>query len=753
MTRRPDQRRSRSPVTWILLSLVASLLLGVLSFVVATTSDAQDCPAGQVLSSNGVTCEPETTSLCPPGQQLDEAGLLCVDIEQTTGTVCPPGEKLDEAGLLCVPDIPPTGSACPPGEKLDEAGLLCIDDGSAADDDTGVVCGTGFSLAADGATCIADGPDCDPGEILDDDGDCVRTFQCSPGLILASDLLSCISGGCPDDELLSVDGKRCLAPDSDCPDGSPRPVGGACLVVEAVENEDGSSEVIVRCDADDLFCQALINECAEERASGTTEAEDGECADPRTSCDDDDDDCEAANERLVECATLDRTEDDDPDAEVSQSLDACDDLCPRLHRLDASGACVEFLDPTHPCVSFGKVPRGVTTNVELDRYSYLAGTGQCVTRVEFLRRLANFEAAAGLELDALTLLRETTSSYLTVEERLDELALLLIQREEDVVNFTQAAADADLERARAEKLLFETGKQLGRETDRLKAEVLEFFVAGGNDVAVAQAVLIASNLTDIAVTRVYGRALLADQVAILDRIEKLQTDTAELTETLIGAQAEVDASLAAAVESRETLELLLSEAETIRAEQLARRDEEAALVAALREDKADFARELGVFDQASREIADIISESEFLVTEFADFDGKFADPVIPADIGSGYGPRLHPILGYVRNHDGVDFHADFGQPIYASAPGVVQIASTFGGYGRTVVLDHGEGLLTLYAHMSVIGVESGDQVERGDILGFVGSTGLSTGPHLHFEVWVEGKTAVDPVGYLLQDDS
>ena len=117
-------------------------------------------------------------------------------------------------------------------------------------------------------------------------------------------------------------------------------------------------------------------------------------------------------------------------------------------------------------------------------------------------------------------------------------------------------------------------------------------------------------------------------------------------------------------------------------------------------------------------------------------------------MSSGFGPRLHPILGYVRNHDGFDFTIGFGEPIYASAPGVVQIASTFGGYGKTVVLDHGAGLLTLYAHMSTIAVESGDLVERGDVLGLVGSTGLSTGPHLHFEVWVEGNTAVDPAPYL-----
>ena len=94
----------------------------------------------------------------------------------------------------------------------------------------------------------------------------------------------------------------------------------------------------------------------------------------------------------------------------------------------------------------GTVPPGITKNAVLDGYSFLAGLGTCVTRTEFLRRLGNFEAAAGAEADALTLLRETTSSYLTIEDQLAELDQLLIDAELDVRSFTEAAAQADFER-------------------------------------------------------------------------------------------------------------------------------------------------------------------------------------------------------------------------------------------------------------------------------------------------------------------
>ena len=396
----PRRAQTRRP---ILLLLVAGLLLSLLSFATESGAAAQDCPEGSVLSENGVTCEldvSDNNSICPEGQQLDEAGLLCEPIPvENPDSICPPGQQLDEAGLLCEAiDTSTEGGICDAGEELDEAGLLCVpievDPDAEPSDDTPVkVCDEGYSLGRDGVTCIADGPECDRDEIVNDDGECVRTFKCPDGLILASDLLSCISDKCPDGELLSVDGRRCVAPDTDCPDGSPRPKGGACLVVETVTGADGEVDVVVRCAEADSFCQARVKQCSNERAEGATELGE-QCADPRGSCDEDDHACAESNDRLVECATRDLEEGEDGEpVSIGGADDPCADLCPRLHRLDPSGECIEFLDPRHPCVIAGQVPDGVETNAVLDGYSYLAGTGQCVTRVEFLRRLGNFEAS------------------------------------------------------------------------------------------------------------------------------------------------------------------------------------------------------------------------------------------------------------------------------------------------------------------------------------------------------------------------
>ncbi|CAM3124324.1 hypothetical protein SPAN111604_04915 [Sphingomonas antarctica] len=110
---------------------------------------------------------------------------------------------------------------------------------------------------------------------------------------------------------------------------------------------------------------------------------------------------------------------------------------------------------------------------------------------------------------------------------------------------------------------------------------------------------------------------------------------------------------------------------------------------------------------------------------------------------SGFGMRFHPILGYSRMHQGLDLAAPFGAPIRAAASGTVSFAGWHGGHGNFVQLVHGGGTGTGYGHMSRIAVSPGERVVQGQVIGFVGSTGLSTGPHLHFEAY-RGGIAVDP---------
>ena len=119
----------------------------------------------------------------------------------------------------------------------------------------------------------------------------------------------------------------------------------------------------------------------------------------------------------------------------------------------------------------------------------------------------------------------------------------------------------------------------------------------------------------------------------------------------------------------------------------------------------------------------------------------------PGAITSWFGPRLHPILGYTRMHNGVDFNCWTGDPIRSATDGIVIMAQYYGGYGYTIIVQHANSLSTLYAHLSAFNSQVNDYVVAGQQIGQCGTTGLSTGPHLHFEVRQSG-APVNPLPYL-----
>jgi murein DD-endopeptidase MepM/ murein hydrolase activator NlpD len=152
-----------------------------------------------------------------------------------------------------------------------------------------------------------------------------------------------------------------------------------------------------------------------------------------------------------------------------------------------------------------------------------------------------------------------------------------------------------------------------------------------------------------------------------------------------------------------------------------------------------------IFEPADLMLLDGVMRARFAPASGAG-SGKLLAPV-DGNVSSPFGERDDPLTGVHKHHDGVDFAAASGTPIRAAAEGVVSFAGERGGYGNVVIVDHPGGLQTLYAHQSRVGVTEGEHVGRGQVIGAVGSTGHSTGPHLHFEVR-EGGKAVDPLPYL-----
>ncbi|HOP94578.1 MAG TPA: peptidoglycan DD-metalloendopeptidase family protein [Dictyoglomaceae bacterium] len=155
---------------------------------------------------------------------------------------------------------------------------------------------------------------------------------------------------------------------------------------------------------------------------------------------------------------------------------------------------------------------------------------------------------------------------------------------------------------------------------------------------------------------------------------------------------------------------------------------------------------IATLEKESKEIENMIKKLASSSVQKAQ-KGKLSWPVI-GSISSKFGMRPHPILGGAPlSHTGIDIAVAYGTPIKAAASGKVIYAGWYGGYGNLIILDHGGNISTLYGHLSKIVVKIGEEVAEGEIIGYVGSTGLSTGPHLHFEVRVTG-SPVDPAGWL-----
>ena len=240
----------------------------------------------------------------------------------------------------------------------------------------------------------------------------------------------------------------------------------------------------------------------------------------------------------------------------------------------------------------------------------------------------------------------------------------------------------------------------------------------------------AESVTDVYIGLQYLSFLAADNDRAMLEYESLQTQE-ERQQVLIQAD---EVGVNEQIDALEVVEAALAElvaSQTEQAEEVA--VELANLSAKLDAVDAaidDFSVELDGLEAEQARVEKLIEQE---ASKEGEAPGILVRPV-PGAITSSFGLRVHPIFGYSRMHSGVDMRAGFGQEIKAGASGRVILAATYGGYGNTIIIDHGGGMTTLYAHQSSFNVSYGALVGAGDIIGYVGSTGFSTGPHLHFEV-------------------
>ncbi|MFN8015379.1 MAG: peptidoglycan DD-metalloendopeptidase family protein [Acidimicrobiia bacterium] len=234
------------------------------------------------------------------------------------------------------------------------------------------------------------------------------------------------------------------------------------------------------------------------------------------------------------------------------------------------------------------------------------------------------------------------------------------------------------------------------------------------------------------------------QGVVIEEAKKLADDAAK--EKLLHEDARIRAEAAEKVAAEEEASLVPLRADLASAQKKAKDAEaaEQAVVNSLKSKKSDYNKQIAQLVAESNALAAAIRNKQN--TNVVVQPGKMRKPV-SAPITSYYGMRTHPIYGDQRLHAGVDFGASYGAPIVAAKDGKVIYASQMSGYGNVIIIDHGGGISTLYAHQSSFAVGNGQQVKQGQVIGYVGATGQVTGPHLHFEVRSNG-TPVDPMGYF-----
>lgn len=232
----------------------------------------------------------------------------------------------------------------------------------------------------------------------------------------------------------------------------------------------------------------------------------------------------------------------------------------------------------------------------------------------------------------------------------------------------------------------------------------------------------------------------------------------QLVSRLVAADSELLAVYAAEAERYQLLHGALTAEQTRlgsfirqvdarRREVASREQAKRALLQRLRAERAQYERMVRELEENSRDIEALVRRAQGTPTVSVPSRrlGQFLMPARGA-LTSGFGLRTHPIFRIRRMHTGIDIAVPRGSPVIAAADGVVIYAGWFGGYGKIVLIDHGGGISTLYGHLSATLVRVGQRVKRGQRIGLVGTTGYSTGPHVHFEVRINGRP-VNPRGW------
>ena len=321
----------------------------------------------------------------------------------------------------------------------------------------------------------------------------------------------------------------------------------------------------------------------------------------------------------------------------------------------------------------------------------------------------------------------------TLSQQMEELDRNIAAVEKDLDHLQEQLTAAIARVTQAQQELNEAEADLAERTEVFRKRVVEIYHQG--DVSYIEVLMESTSMTDFLVR--------------MELLQKIAEHDMKLLEEIEAEKAAIEAKKAQLEQDRDYIQSVKTETETKKNRLAQQQGEKAQLAEALKHEKAAIERALKEEEEASRQLAAQIRAIQARMSGDRQFaGGKLAWPTPGySRITDDYGMRRHPVLKQNKMHTGIDIAAPMGAKIVAGDNGQVIMARPFGAYGNTVIIDHGSNITSMYAHLSSFTVKEGDEVLRGDQIGKVGSTGLSTGPHLHFEVRENGEP-VNPWPYL-----
>lgn len=333
-----------------------------------------------------------------------------------------------------------------------------------------------------------------------------------------------------------------------------------------------------------------------------------------------------------------------------------------------------------------------------------------------------------------------------IETRVDSLDAELADLDAEISDVKDELTEAQQELTGLTEQLDRIARRLKRRTELFEKRAVAAYKAGPT--ATIDSLLSAETFSDLVDRYEYYQTTLDADAALVEEIESLQADTRLARDEVEQKKEEIAATKLALEEDRAEISTVREE----RAGALAEKEDvlsaKRTLLSGAEERESELEELIAQLEADSQRIESLLSASVSPGAPAPDPNAG-GDLLWPANgpLVSPYGYRTHPIFGYTRLHTGIDIGAGYGSPVWAAEDGRVTYVGGMSGYGNVVVLDHGGGLATTYNHLSSFSVSSGQSVTRGQTIGAVGCTGWCTGPHLHFEVRING-APVNPMPYL-----